>query len=656
MTAPGRPARTIGLLLFVIGVPSTAGAQDRGFGVAAGGGAIEIVEPVEWRPVETRGIEVRERASVRVVGFVTHGRGVEAVFINGDRAALTPTEDGRYRFVGYVRGEPRMEEVEVAAFTRDEQTLVRTFRIEVRPADQVYADPDEAWGEGQYPGRRWAVVVGVSRYRDPRVPALRYADRDARAFYDFLVSDRAGLGGIPEENIILLLNENATHYNLRTALFTFLKGATEDDQVFIYFAGHGAPDPERLSDLYLLPFDTDAGNLSGSAFPMGDVAAATRDLLARDIVVITDACHSAGVGGQVALRDPALNQINRAFLSELQASTGGLTIFTASQASQASHEGDQWGGGHGVFTYHMLNGLNGAADEDQDRIVTLVEMMEYTRERVRRETRNAQIPSISQTAFDPALPLSMVLDPALAVQDDALLPAGTPGGVALPSMFQAAAPADVPEPEAPAEPETAFARGLMLPGGGMFYVRRPMTGVAYGVATAGLLAAGFGLTVVEPGLAIPAAAAGLGTWFVGAVHARSIARSAGYEGPAGFSPAAAVALGIVVPGGGQFYTGRTGRGILYLALGGAALASAIEPISPVCADYEQHDGGTQCALRLGAWAGITLIGAVDGFITARSSRQQDRFGSGPGGPSLRMPSVSADDGGGLAVSLLRLRF
>jgi hypothetical protein len=52
--------------------------------------------------------------------------------------------------------------------------------------------------------------------------------------------------------------------------------------------------------------------------------------------------------------------------------------------------------------------LKGDADEDGDRVVTLGELMEYTRDRVRRETRNAQVPAISSTSYDRFWPMAAV--------------------------------------------------------------------------------------------------------------------------------------------------------------------------------------------------------------------------------------------------------
>ncbi|HET6765329.1 MAG TPA: pre-peptidase C-terminal domain-containing protein [Longimicrobiaceae bacterium] len=381
--------------------------------------SVTILEPREWSDgaAATRGIVVSARQSLRVVGTASTPGGVVNVTVNGVRASLQPDGHGSTRFVGYVPVRDDTRAVEVVAYGPTGAPMRRSYTVAPTPAAQAYTRPEQAWAGGtHFKGKRWAVVVGVSQYHDARITPLQYADADARSFYQFLRSDQAGLGGFAEENVKLLVNEQANYRSIRSALFTFLKAATEDDVVVIYFAGHGMADPERPEQLYLLLNDSDMEDIAGSAFPMKDVSDAVRNIYARNVVVITDACHSAGVGGQIqGARGPVavraageLNQINQAFLESVQASNGGSVIFTASGANQYSQEDARWGGGHGVFTYFLLQGLNGAADEDDDRIVTLGEMMEYTRDNVRRETRNAQIPTISQTSYDDAWPMSIV--------------------------------------------------------------------------------------------------------------------------------------------------------------------------------------------------------------------------------------------------------
>jgi uncharacterized caspase-like protein len=80
----------------------------------------------------------------------------------------------------------------------------------------------------------------------------------------------------------------------------------------------------------------------------------------------------------------------------------GVVVLSASDEKQFSQESLAWGGGHGVFTYFLLKGLHGDADYNKDGRVTLGELIPYLSEHVRRETRNAQSPTVSGR-FDPAM-------------------------------------------------------------------------------------------------------------------------------------------------------------------------------------------------------------------------------------------------------------
>jgi tetratricopeptide (TPR) repeat protein len=406
------------------GAPGAAGSPAASAGDAAGAAApapaamedptsqyVRILEPQEWSGVGTRGITVPGRRSVRVVGYASHPNGVASVEIDGHVAALTRDRGGEYKFVGFVPAESGAREVTVLVRGQTGLPVVARYALNATPNARAFADRAQAWTPATgFSGKRWAVVVGISAYQDTSIRSLRYADADAKAFYDFLRSPQAGAGGFPDDHIKLLLNEQATFSSVREALFSFLRQSTPEDEVIIYFAGHGAPDPVRQNDLYLLTYDTRGAAVSSTAFPMRDMERAVEDLYARHIVLITDACHSGGITSQLAMRGGALSQINNAFVTQLNATTGGLAVFNASEADQSSAEDARWGGGHGVFTYYLLQGLAGAADEDGDHIVTLVELMQWTIDRVRRETQNAQIPSIGDRTYDRFLPMSMVLD------------------------------------------------------------------------------------------------------------------------------------------------------------------------------------------------------------------------------------------------------
>lgn len=256
--------------------------------------------------------------------------------------------------------------------------------------------------------QHWAVVIGVSAYADSRIPALRYAAKDAQALHDWLVSPAGGR--YAPSRVKLLTDRNATTANIKEALFTWLRQTIEEDVVVIYFAGHGSPDsPDTPQNLYLLPYDTRYDAIASTGFPMWDVETALKRFIkAKRVVVLADACHSGGVGATFdvarrALGDVQPNRISSG-LQSLATVGAGIAVISASDDRQLSAESAKFGGGHGVFTHYLLEGLKGKADYNNDSRVTLGELIPFLSEHVRRETLNAQSPTVAGR-FDPALSL-----------------------------------------------------------------------------------------------------------------------------------------------------------------------------------------------------------------------------------------------------------
>lgn len=254
--------------------------------------------------------------------------------------------------------------------------------------------------------QRWAVIIGISDYRDSRIPPLRYASSDARSFYSWIISPKGGR--YPPARVKLMVNEQATGHNIKDSLFVWLQQAIEEDMVLIFFAGHGSPEsPDSPGNLFLLPYDIQYDNIATTGFPMWDIETALKRFVkAKKVVVMADACHAGGVGqaydiARRADRGIKTNPISSA-LQNLSVIGDGIAVITASDDKQFSQESEKWGGGHGVFSHFLLKGLKGGADYNQDNRVTLGEIIPYLSEQVRRATKNAQSPTVAGK-FDPAL-------------------------------------------------------------------------------------------------------------------------------------------------------------------------------------------------------------------------------------------------------------
>ncbi len=251
-------------------------------------------------------------------------------------------------------------------------------------------------------GEKWAVVVGISDYRADGLD-LRYADRDAEAIRDFLIEK----GGFRPDRVQFLSNQRATHQGIRTALFNFLAATQPEDLVLIFLAGHGVQDEINPDNFFFLTHDSEVANLGGTAIPMWDLGnVMDYTIRSQRILVFADTCHSGAALDRGGANDGRnLNFFNKYL--EVLAKKKGRLVLTASQAHENSLEKTKLA--HGVFTYSLLLGLGGLADDNPaDGVVTAGELVDYVRAKVPEETEGEQHPSYSEQGFDMSLPLAYV--------------------------------------------------------------------------------------------------------------------------------------------------------------------------------------------------------------------------------------------------------
>ncbi len=337
--------------------------------------------------VATRGIGVVRRSEggldgvqnvVRLEGVVVgNARTVE---VNGAPAILEPLPSGDASLYGLDGSDARK-------FTREFTLPVSQDSVRI-VASGSGGQTVETFAAPRI-DKRWAVVIGVGQYEAENIPDLDFAPSDARAVRDFLQSDAAG----PFDEVLYLENEQATGAAMREALFVFLQQADWDDLVVIYYAGHGAPDPGRPDNLYLLPTDTKLDALAATGFPMWDVKTALRRQIAAErVIVIADACHSAGTADGETVGGGDSNEIAGGFQQLFSPSR--RLMMTAADTNEFSLEDARWGG-HGVFTHFLLDGLRGAGDLDSNGIVTFTELYQHVSGGVREATSGRQNPQMS---------------------------------------------------------------------------------------------------------------------------------------------------------------------------------------------------------------------------------------------------------------------
>ncbi|OIO06250.1 MAG: hypothetical protein AUJ52_12600 [Elusimicrobia bacterium CG1_02_63_36] len=230
----------------------------------------------------------------------------------------------------------------------------------------------------------FAVVIGIDGYKD--LPRAEFAERDAEA----AASHFAALG-VPKRHIVSLYGENATRTGLTKYLEEWLpRNAKPESTVYFFFSGHGAPDP-KTGAAYLVPWDGDASFLKSTAYPLDKLYSELGKLPAKRVVVALDACFS-GAGGRSVLAKGARPLVTKVRLASRPLKN--LTMLTASAGDEITTTLDAQG--HGVFTYYLLKGLQGAA-ADASGTITATGLYEYLRPKVQEEARlqnREQTPSL----------------------------------------------------------------------------------------------------------------------------------------------------------------------------------------------------------------------------------------------------------------------
>ncbi len=349
--------------------------------------------------VATRGIGVVRRNNgnlsnlqnvIRLQGVVVGD--ASNVEVYGQPAVLEPIDPGLASRLGLDPAQARLFTREFTLPVSEDSVLIVAHGAAGQTVEMFAAPRID---------KRWAVVIGVGEYESEDIPDLEFAASDARAVKEFLESDAAG----PFDEVLYLENERATGAAMRAALFVFLQQADFDDLVVIYYAGHGAPDPGRPDNLYLLPTDADLNSLATTGFPMWDVKTALRRQIAAErVIVIADACHSAGTADGDTVGGGESNPIAGGFQSLFTPSR--RLMMTAADTDEFSLEDARWGG-HGVFTHFLLEGLHGAGDADGNGIVTFSELFEFVSGNVREATGGRQNPQMSGFGD---IPLAIVPD------------------------------------------------------------------------------------------------------------------------------------------------------------------------------------------------------------------------------------------------------
>jgi len=254
-------------------------------------------------------------------------------------------------------------------------------------------------------GQSWAVIIGISKYEyagENGLNDLIYADDDARAFVRILKEI-----GWRDSHIRFLINEQATKRNIEIALESWLTKTGPQDQIVLFWAGHGFPDPEDPEKVYLACYDTEI-SIPATGFRMDKVRNALEERRARNVVVLADTCHAGKLITRGERGISIVGQIDR--MRREQDTPKGWIFMVGADTDRKAVEHTSWT--NGAFTHCLVNALSGKADGHlssgaKDGVVTAGELRAYMNTVMPHETQKvlgvAKRPLITTSTGDPEI-------------------------------------------------------------------------------------------------------------------------------------------------------------------------------------------------------------------------------------------------------------
>ena len=248
-------------------------------------------------------------------------------------------------------------------------------------------------------GSKWAVIIGISQYQyahETHLPNLIFADEDARDFARTLKKL-----GWSASHMKVLTNEKATVRNIMVALKSWLTKAGPGDQIILFWAGHGYPDPEHPNRVYFAAHDTDI-SIPATGYRMDEVKKALEEIGAKNVMVLADTCHAGNV---IASRGITLKT-----RMAPKTTPKGWIFMVGADSDRKAIEHSSWS--NGAFTHALIKGLEGRADGfqsagAQDGIITMGELKEYMKTAMPDDTLKvlgvAKHPIITTSSGDPSI-------------------------------------------------------------------------------------------------------------------------------------------------------------------------------------------------------------------------------------------------------------
>jgi hypothetical protein len=299
-------------------------------------------------------------------------------------------------------------------------------------AESLYANAEVNCTAERPKPKLYAVAMGVSQYDRPEW-CLKYAAKDAT---DLIGKLKEKASTSYSEVKPLLLTDKEVTKESAAKIKEFLSGATIDDTVLIFMAGHGLLDDKY--DYYFGTTDIDPAKPSERGMPYEAIDNILAEVPSLKKALLMDTCHageldddekkdlaasdgsatpggipaaatnSSPMAGKVAMRAIGTRGMS---VKAIQGAKGksdwyeklqdmfvdlrrgsGATVISSSQGAEYAFESSEQS--NGLFTYSLMEALDGKGIPNKDGQITISSIGDYVKKRVQDLTKGKQNPNL----------------------------------------------------------------------------------------------------------------------------------------------------------------------------------------------------------------------------------------------------------------------
>jgi hypothetical protein len=219
-----------------------------------------------------------DKPEITVIGKITDNEsGINRIFINSEKFKLT--EDGLFaQNISLEKGENK---ISVIAIDNNDNYSEESLIVEYIPESDIITS------QLNVSGKYYAILIGIDKYDDPSLTDLDNPVKDAENLYKVLISSYY----FDEDNVMLL--KNAKRADITNALDMMAEKLTKNDNLLIFYAGHGWWD-QKANIGYWLPNDA---KLSRKAewFRNSTLCDYLKEINSRHTLLIADACFGGAI-------------------------------------------------------------------------------------------------------------------------------------------------------------------------------------------------------------------------------------------------------------------------------------------------------------------------------------------------------------------------